>query len=155
MSATSTFGKLLIVCGARQSWNRVIGSPGQWLWPGRVGTGFRSKLWTGPVLWPGSGQNNRLIHFIAVSSVRPLAPSKCALIAYKLVLLYISSFAKACCAMLLATNNPPASPPHPEQIRGEQVCDLQSLYNTNFYDRSCCTSRCKAPVANLSLVHSC
>ena len=55
----------------------------------RVGSGQvsgQSYIWPDPVLWPGSQQNNKLIHCTEVSFVRPLAPSKHALTASQLVL---------------------------------------------------------------------
>ena len=92
--------------------------------------------------------------------MRPLAPSNRALIASQLVLpphqFICQGFVRH---MILSSNNPPPTPlpaSRSEEIRHdrEQVRDLQSLCNTNCYDRNCCTSRCKARVANLNLVHS-
>ena len=64
-----------------------------------------------PVLWPGSQQNNRLIHCTAVSFVRPLAPSKHALTASQLVL----TPHKFICQDLL--RHTVFKQPTPEQIR--------------------------------------
>jgi len=116
------------------------GSPGHRVSDyGRVGSDLGSKLYMnrpGAVTrFPGEQQT---------SSVRPLAPSK-------RVPLIASQLVPRLAAPCYCLQTPP---PRADQRRyrhdREQKCDLHSLSNTNFYDRSCCTSGCKAPVGNLN-----
>jgi len=92
-----------------QRWNRVTVA-GSVIMAGSGRVSGQSYIWTDPVLRPGSRQNNRLIHCIQllVLCVVPLAPSKRApLIASQLLLPpSVHLPCKACCAMLLSSNNP-------------------------------------------------
>ena len=101
-------------------------------------------------------QKNGLIHCTTVSAVRLLAPSKSALIASQLVLpphQFIGQGLLRHHATVFKQ-----SPLWADQRRyrhdREHVLDLQSLCNTNFYGRSCCTFRCKAPVGYCTRVRS-
>jgi len=60
---------------------------------------------------------------------------------------------RLCCATLRLQTTPEYIKGYNEitswQVTIKIECDLQRLCNSNFYDQSCCTSRCKARIATL------
>ena len=98
-----------------------------------------------PVLWPGSRQNNRLIHCTAVSFVRPLGPS---IIVSGANCIPVGPASVS--AHLLRHAAVFKHPPHLPSSTWNKCAIFKAYVTRTFtYNRSCCTFACKARVANL------